>query len=183
MTPAIKTVVAVVTLAVFVWASRLHAQPASQPAAATQPVLDQAALEKQFEQTMSGAVLVGRFSNSARPDAPPKEDRYTIQRVSKVAGDADDRWLFISRIPFGGKDVLVPLTIPVKWAGDTPVISVTDMMIPGMGTYTARVMIYRDEYAGTWRGGTHGGHLWGRIERASTTRPAATTRPQAAKPA
>src|SRR5687767_2915044 len=106
MTPAIKTMVAVVTLAVLSSASTLHAPPVSQPAAATQPVLDQAALEKQFEQTMSGAVLVGRSTNSARPDAPSKEERYTMQRVSKVAGGDGDRWLFISRMQFGGKDVL-----------------------------------------------------------------------------
>jgi hypothetical protein len=175
MTPVARTLVAVVTLAVLTSASAVHAQPASRPAAATQPSLDQAALEKQFEQTMSGAVLIGRFSDASRPNATPKEERYTIQRVSKLVGGDGDRWLFLCRIQFGRKDISVPLAIPVKWAGDTPVISVTDMMIPGMGTYTARVMIYREEYAGTWRGGDHGGHLWGRIERASTTRPAATT--------
>ena len=174
MNSAARTVVAVITVGVWATASELRAQPASGPTA-TQPALGQAALEKQFEQTMSGAVLVGRFSDAARPNAAPKEDRYTIQRVSKIADGGGDRWLFICRIGFGRKELSVPLTIPVKWAGDTPVISVTDMTIPGMGTYTARVMIYADEYAGTWSGGTHRGHLWGRIERASTTRPAAAT--------
>lgn len=172
------TVVGVLVLFAWTSASTLLGQPVSRPAAdaaATQPVLDRVALEKQFEQTMSGAVLVGRFSDAARPDAAPKEDRYTIQRVSKIDGDGE-RWLFICRMQFGRKDVAVPLTIPVRWAGDTPVISVTDMTIPGMGTYSARVMVYGDQYAGTWRGGTHGGHLWGRIERATATRPAATTR-------
>src|SRR5688572_2133422 len=184
MTRALPSLMAAIAIAA--WTAALHAQAAAPPAAttqATQPVRDQAALERDFQAMMSGAVLIGRFSDSARPDAPPKEDRYTIQRVSKIEGGDGDRWLFICRIGFGRKDVAVPLTIPVKWAGDTPVISVTDLTIPGMGTYTARVMIYRDEYAGTWRGGTHGGHLWGRIERAGTTRPAATTRPQAPTPA
>jgi hypothetical protein len=134
-------------------------------------------LERQFQKTMSGAVLVGRFSDDARPDAQPGEDRYTIQRVSKVNDGGDgDRWLFVCRMQFGPNDVSVPLIIPVKWAGDTPVISVTDMTIPGLGTYTARVMVYRDHYAGTWSGGTHGGHLWGRIERASATTAPSTQR-------
>jgi hypothetical protein len=53
----------------------------------------------------------------------------------------------------------------VKWAGDTPVITLTDMTIPGLGTYTARVMVYRDHYAGYWSAGDHGGQMWGRIER------------------
>ena len=48
-------------------------------------------------------------------------------------------------------------------------ITVTDAKIPGLGTYTARVMFYRDEYAGTWSGGNHGGHLWGKIERGKAT--------------
>jgi hypothetical protein len=192
MTRAFPSVMAVMAMAA--WSAPLHAQSDAPPAATatqtTQPVLDQAALERKFQATMSGAVLVGRFSDSARPDAAPKEDRYTIQRVSKIEGagagagaGAGDRWLFLCRIQFGKKDLAVPLTIPVKWAGDTPVISVTDLTIPGMGTYTARVIIYDDQYAGTWRGGTHGGHLWGRIERAGTTRPAATTTPQAPTPA
>jgi hypothetical protein len=84
--------------------------------------------------------------------------------------------MFVCRMQFKGKDVSVPLIIPVKWAGDTSVISLTDMTIPGLGTYTARVMIYRDRYAGTWSDGNHEGHLWGRIERAGTT----TTAPTAA---
>ena len=167
----------VVTALLAASAATLYAQHPAPATQATPPALDQAALEREFQATMSGAVLIGRFSDSARPDAAPKEDRYIIQRVSKIDGEGD-RWLFLCRMQFGRKDVAVPLTIPVKWAGDTPVISVTDLMIPGMGTYTARVMIYDDQYAGTWRGGTHGGHLWGRIERASTTRPAATTTTQ-----
>ena len=173
MTRALSCLVATALLAAS--AATLYAQSVPPPATqATQPALDQAALEREFQQRMSGAVLVGRFSDSARPDTAPKEDRYTIQRVSKIEG-AGDRWLFLCRIQFGKKDIAVPLTIPVRWAGDTPVISVTDMTIPGMGTYTARVMIYDDQYAGTWRGGTHGGHLWGRIERAATTRAAEPT--------
>ena len=150
--------------------ARAQSAPSTLPA---QPPTDQGELEKQFEQRMSGAVLVGRFTDSARPDAPPREERYTIQRVSKVEGSGD-RWLFICRIQFGRKDVALPLTIPVKWAGDTPVISVSDMMIPGLGTYHARVIIDGDTYAGTWRGGGHGGHLWGRIEHANATTSTAT---------
>lgn len=168
-----RSILALLTamLAMCAWAGIVPAQATSAPSAP--PAFDPATLESQFEKTMSGAVLVGRFTDSARPGAAPREERYTIQRVSKVAG-SDDRWLFICRIQFAGKDVAVPLTIPVRWAGDTAVISVTDMAIPGLGTYNARVLIDGDHYAGTWRGATHGGHLWGRIERASATRPTTT---------
>ena len=174
MTRGFVLALAAMALATPAWSGIARAR-ASSPAAA-QPASDRAALERQFEQTLSGAVLVGRFTDTARPDAAPREERYTIQRVSKVEG-SEDRWLFICRIQFGRKDVAVPLTIPVKWAGDTAVISVTDMAIPGLGTYNARVLIDGDHYAGTWRGATHGGHLWGRIERMSTTAPATTQSP------
>lgn len=151
-------------------ATRARAQaPATRP---TTAALDQAALEQQFAQTLTGAKLVGYATDSRRPDAPPREDSYTIDRVTKVAGSADN-WVFTCRLPFRGGSLALPLIIPVKWAGDTPVISVTDMTIPKMGTYTARVLIYRDNYVGTWSGGDHGGQLWGRIERAQapTTKP------------
>lgn len=118
-------------------------------------------LEKRFAETLSGATLVGHFTTSGR-EGQPKEERYTISRVTKQQGDT---WLFLARMQFGGRDLTVPMFIPVKWAGDTAVISVTDLGIPGMGTYTARVVIHGDQYAGTWSGKDHGGHLWGRIER------------------
>ena len=51
----------------------------------------------------------------------------------------------------------------MKWAGDTPVISVTNVAFPGLGTYSARVVIYGDSYAGTWDGKDHGGQMFGKI--------------------
>ena len=152
-------------LIILFFASIASAQPA------TQPVIDQAALEKEFEATMSGAVLVGHSSDSRKPDALPRAERYTVQNVSKVP-DSEDRWLFAAKIPFRGGEITVPIVVPVKWAGDTPVLSLTDLTIPGMGTYTARVVIYRGEYAGTWSAGDHAGKLWGHIERAAATQPA-----------
>lgn len=130
----------------------------------------QALLEQKFAESMTNAVLVGRFTIDG-DDKPPKTERYTILSAKKVAGDL---WLFNARIQFGSKDVTLPLPIPVKWAGDTPVISVTDMGVTGIGTYTARVLIYEDRYAGTWSGSpTHGGTLFGRIEHPAATQPAA----------
>ena len=122
--------------------------------------------EKRFAEMLTNATLVGQFTDTANPrPGPPREERYTISSVRKIFGD---RWLINARIQYGGKDVTVPMLLPVKFADDTPMISLTDLNIPGLGTYTARVLFYRDQYAGTWSGGTHGGHLWGRIERPTT---------------
>jgi hypothetical protein len=141
--------------------------PATQPVAAAEA--DQAALEQQFIQTMNHAELVGRFTMEGDKN-PPREEHYTIIGVTKVHGDL---WLINARIQFGSKDVTVPLILPVKWAGDTPMISVTDMGIPGIGKYTARVLIYDDHYAGTWFGSaTHRGALFGKIDHPAATQPA-----------
>jgi hypothetical protein len=141
-----------------------------QNAPATQPSgQQQEQLERQLERTLSNATLVGHYSVGEQ-DAPLKEDRYTLGTVKKMAGEM---WLIQARIQFGQRDVTVPLMLPIRWAGDTPVICVTDMGVPGIGKYTARVMIYGDHYAGTWSGSAnHQGMLVGRIEHAPTTQPA-----------
>lgn len=134
----------------------------ADPAAPAQP--DRAALEKQFAETMSGATLVGSFTVTGQAEkAELKEERYTLGDVKKLD---DDFWLFETRIQYGERDVKVPLQLEVKWAGDTPVIVLTDTPIPGLGTFTARVVVYRDHYCGYWDAGDHGGHLFGTIERA-----------------
>ena len=137
---------------------------ADEPAAAKTAVpLDQAALEKGFAETMSGAVMEGSFTVTGEADdKSPKTEKYTLGKVKKLKGDF---WLFETRVQYGEKDVVVPMQLEVKWAGDTPVITLTDLMIPGLGTFTARVVVYRDHYAGFWSGTDHGGHLFGRITK------------------
>lgn len=118
-----------------------------------------ATLEKNFQESLSGVVLAGHFTMGK--DDRLREEKYTIEKVSKIGGDL---WLFDARIQYGSRDVVLPLPLTVKWAGDTPVITLTDVGIPGIGVYTARVMIYRGQYAGTWSGKDgHGGHLFGRL--------------------
>jgi hypothetical protein len=126
---------------------------------------DQAALEKKFAEDLSGVVFAGSYSvTTGGKEKPAEMEKYTIARVSKVK-DKDDSWLFVSRIQYGKTDIEIPLTLPVKWAGDTPVITLTNLTIPALGTFTSRVMIYGDRYAGTWQHGKTGGHLWGKIEK------------------
>jgi hypothetical protein len=115
--------------------------------------------ESRFEQMMNGAVLVGHSTLDGK-DGLSGEERYSIDHVSKVGGDV---WMFQARMKLEGHEIPVPIPVNIKWAGDTPVIEVTDMAIPGMGSYTARVVLYRDRYAGTWSGKNHGGQLFGAI--------------------
>jgi hypothetical protein len=124
---------------------------------------DKETLHKQFTEQLSNAKLIGRFTFFGKEDEKPKEEEYTIKSVKKL--DDGDYWLFNARIKYGERDVTIPMPLEVKWAGDTPVITLSDTNIPGLGTFSARVVIYRDTYAGWWQHGKVGGHLFGRVEK------------------
>jgi hypothetical protein len=114
--------------------------------------------ERQFQESMAGVTLVGYFTSGDKAEL--KEDRYTIDRITKVK---DDLWKFEARIQYNKKDVPVAMSLPVKFAGDTPVVSLTNFAVPGFGSFTARVLFYGDAYAGTWGDAKHGGKLFGKI--------------------
>ncbi|HVC95556.1 MAG TPA: hypothetical protein VND64_17810 [Pirellulales bacterium] len=133
---------------------RAEDKPSKTPA-----VVDRPTLEKEFTESLSGATLVGYFTTNGTKETGLKEEKYKLKNVKKLRGDT---WLF--EYQYGDKGVAIPLPLEVKWAGDTPVITLTDAAIPGVGTFTARVLFYRGEYAGTWSAGAdHGGKLFGKI--------------------
>jgi hypothetical protein len=133
--------------------------------------------EKQYaalQKSLSGSVLAGHFTVTGEEVSEPKADRYELIDVRHVG---DGNWMFVARIQYGEHDVKIPITLPIKWAGDTPVITVDKMPFPGLGTYTARVMIYEDHYAGFWSGADHGGHLYGMIEHGKESEKSVETIP------
>jgi len=110
---------------------------------------------------LSGATLVGRFSSFKSDQL--RQERYTVGKVSRLAGDT---WIINARIQYGENDYTVPVPVTVLWAGDTPVITLTDVGLPGRGKFTARVLFYRGQYAGTWSNDKgSGGEMFGKIER------------------
>ena len=126
--------------------------------------VDREAQEKAFASKLTGATLAGFFSLDGKESAPNKPDRYQIVSAKKLNGDD---WVITSKMKIGENQVDIPIVIKVYWADDTPVMSLTDLTIPGMGTFTARVMFYGDRYAGTWQHGEKGGHMWGIVEKPS----------------
>lgn len=134
----------------------------SKPAATTTPQLD---LDAKFRKLVEGGItLIGRSTNS-RSDKIDSEERYIISSASKLEGDT---WMLTAKIKYDGHEVPIPLPVHIRWAGDdTPVICVTNAGIPGIGSYTARVLLYGDQYAGTWSSskGDYGGQLFGKIVR------------------
>ena len=131
---------------------------------------EQEALERAFARSMRGVVLEGSFTVDGS-DREASTERYTVERVEKVGGDV---WLFHARLQFGETDVSLPVPVKLLWAGDTPVVSLTDASIPGLGTYSARLVFSRDRYAGLWSNPRTGGFQFGKITRenaASTIEP------------
>ena len=118
-----------------------------------------AKLEKQLTNTK----LVGRFTVLGKEDGDLPKEEYTILSAKKT--DRGNWWLLNARIKYGKKDVTVPLALKIEWAGETPVISLTDFTIPGLGTFSSRVVIYNKKYAGTWTHGKAGGHIFGTLEK------------------
>lgn len=136
---------------------------------ATAPAIQLNDAEQSFVEQMTSAVMVGRFSIDAKPDLNPQPERYAIQSVTKVS---ETDWIVQARITYGKYDLPVPVPVKLLWAGDTPVLQVTDLKIPLMGEgFTARVMFYKNRYAGSWYHGKVGGHMWGTIEKADMPEP------------
>src|SRR5262245_8549755 len=89
------------------------------------------AREKKFAEALSGAVLVGTFSiDGVNTGKLPMPERYELKSVEKTK---DGLWTFTARVSYLTQDVTLPITVPVVWAGDTPMISLSDSTLPGLG--------------------------------------------------
>jgi hypothetical protein len=150
--------------------SRLHAQApsAAQEASTNQEPAESGRAEEprdeRFKNLVTNMKLSGYFSVDGQAPGEFSKDEYVITSATKL-GDAEDLWALTSRIRYGDVDLTVPVPVLVKWAGETPVITVEDFTIPGLGTFSARVVIDgRGRYAGTWSHDENGGHLFGAIE-------------------
>ena len=129
--------------------------------------------EKVFQEALHNVTLLGYFTQG--DSAELHDDKYVIERVTKVK---EDTWKFEARIQYNKKDFKVAMNLPVKFAGDTPVISLTNFAVPGFGSFTARVVMYNGAYAGTWGSAGangHGGKLFGKIVKNDAAPAAAPT--------
>jgi hypothetical protein len=130
------------------------------------------AVEKQFQEAMVNVKLVGYYTVGDSSEL--HDDSYVIERVSKIK---EDTWKFEAHIMYNKKDFKLAMNLPVKFAGDTPVISLTNFAVPGFGAFTARVVLYGGTYVGTWSGtggrgnAPHGGAMFGKIVKNETAAP------------
>lgn len=149
-----------------------HAQAPAKPV----PLTDAQKVEK-FTKMMTGKILSGSFVSDRRPDstAPPSKDEYRIESVTHIDGN---KWSVNTRVKYEMYNVLVPVPVDVEWAGDTPMIQVTNLTIPNLGSgFTARVLIYEGRYAGTWAHNQVGGQMWGALKDIPKEGPDAEVKP------
>ena len=140
------------------------AQSPVDPAGNTQPAPDQPAQrDEEFKKLVTNVRLVGNFTLDGQEPGKLQREEYAITGAMKLGNG--DYWALTSRIKYGDVDLTVPVPVQVKWAGNTPVITVDSVKIPGLGTFSARVLLDGTRYAGTWSHDEKGGHLFGVIER------------------
>ena len=123
---------------------------------------DEAVRNSALEKTLTGTKFVGVFTIDGQEGVPAKEE-YTIISVKKA--EKSDLWIFKARIKYANQDVTLPVPVPIKWAGKTPVIEMDNLKIPLLGTFSAHIVIDDGKYAGTWKHGKAGGHMFGTIKK------------------
>jgi hypothetical protein len=142
----------------------------AQSAPADDAANAQSKREAALAEMLSGATLEGSFTvtSPGHDAAKLSREKYTLGTVKKIdANKLDGKlWLISTRIQYGDKDAQLPITLPIEWALDTPVVVVDNLGLPGFGTVSARVMFFADHYAGYWQHGDASGHLFGVIHRA-----------------
>jgi hypothetical protein len=118
--------------------------------------------EERFKTLFTNATLSGRWARIKDGVLGEERtgDKYTI--VSVVKRDADN-WTVNAKMKYGEKELILPVPVRMKFTGDTAVLIVDDLGMPGGGTYTARLMIFERTYSGTWKDQRGGGMLYGTI--------------------
>ncbi|QDU93082.1 hypothetical protein [Lignipirellula cremea] len=133
-----------------------------------------AEIEAEFVAMLKNATLKGTWApiQQGRLGAEKGNDTYRIARVEKnEAGE----WTIVSRISVRGQTIEFPISVSVKFAGDTSVLILDNVRAgPGKANWSARIMFFDDFYAGRWWETTnpeHGGAITGAISRTPDTSP------------
>jgi hypothetical protein len=118
--------------------------------------------EERFKVLFTKSYLSGRWAplkNGTLGDER-SGDKYNI--VSAVKGKGDN-WIVNAGLKYRDKEIVLPIPVQMKFAGDVAILEVNNLGIPGGGTYSARLLIYERTYSGTWKGPRGGGMLYGTI--------------------
>src|SRR5262249_35079535 len=118
--------------------------------------------EERFKTLLTKASLSGRWAPLKDGELGEEKsgDKYGIVSVVKRDGD---NWIVNAKLKYREQELVLPIPVQVKFAGDAAILVVDKLAIPGGGTYSARLMFYERTYSGTWMGGRGGGMLYGTI--------------------
>ena len=118
--------------------------------------------EERFKFLFTNAYLSGRWAALRDGELGEERtgDKYNI--VSVIKGEGDN-WIVNARLKYRDQEIVAPIPVKMKFSGDTAVLTVDNLMVPGGGSYTARLLIYERTYSGTWKGQRGGGMLYGTI--------------------
>ena len=122
------------------------------------PAVEMNAVERQFQESMTNVTLTGFFTVGDGSETMP--DKYTIGKITKIGADL---WSLDASIQYGTRNFKATVQVPVKWAGETPVLTLSNYLIPGQGVYSARILIFSGMYSGMWGAQDHGGKMFGMI--------------------
>ena len=134
-----------------------------QKAAAADP-------EERFKALLTNAFLRGRWAPLKDGELGEEKtgDKYNIVSVTKGSGE---NWTVSAKMKYREQEIVMPIPVQVKFAGDTAIMIVDKLTIPGGGTYSARLLFYERTYSGTWSGGRGGGMLYGVITNEKDDKP------------
>lgn len=124
--------------------------------------------EEKLVEFLDNCKLIGHFTIDRR-GGNGSEEAYTISKCEKLP--AKDMYRLTAKIKYGTTEAEVPLEIKIVWAENTPVMILDNFWVPGMGTFSSRVMFHGKRYAGTWQHGDVndekqiGGLMFGRVEQ------------------
>jgi hypothetical protein len=118
--------------------------------------------EERFKALLTNASLSGRWAPLKDGELGEEKggDKYTVVSATKLAGE---RWIISARMKYRSHEFVLPIPVRVHFAGDTAILSVDTLTIPGGGSYSARVMFHERTYSGVWTGGRDGGMIYGTI--------------------
>lgn len=133
----------------------------------TPALADEPSREDKLAEFLTDCQFVGHFTVDGKEDRVPKTERYTIGKCERLP--EADMYRMTTTITYGDVNNEVPIDVKILWSGSTPVITLDNLWIPGMGTFSSRVLIHGDRYAGTWQHGEKGGHLFGSVEQQETS--------------
>src|SRR5262245_24994639 len=118
--------------------------------------------ERGFKGLLKNAYLSSRWATLKDGELGEEKtgDKYNIVGVTKGSGE---NWTVSAKMKYREQEIVMPIPVQVKFAGDTAIMIVDKLAIPGGGTYSARLLFYEETYSGTWSGGRGGGMLYGVI--------------------